>query len=73
MAALFKNTAIEEMLHIETLSERILFLEGEVEMEASRPVDKITRITAMLEKAVGGFFFLPAGEMAPLLVKSCFQ
>ena len=30
LAGLFKRTAIEEMLHIEKLAERILFLKGEV-------------------------------------------
>ena len=32
LAGLFKRTAIEEMLHVERLAERILFLKGEVEM-----------------------------------------
>ena len=35
LALLFKQTAIEEMLHIERLAERILFLKGEVEIAAS--------------------------------------
>lgn len=51
LANLFKRTAIEEMIHIETLAERILFLKGEVEMIASHPVEKITEVRAMLEKA----------------------
>ena len=33
LAGLFKRTAIEEMLHVESLAERILFLGGEVEMD----------------------------------------
>ena len=32
LATLFKRTAIEEMIHVEVLAERILFLGGEVEM-----------------------------------------
>ena len=35
LANLFKRTAIEEMIHIESLAERILFLKGDVEMTAS--------------------------------------
>ena len=35
LANLFKRTAIEEMMHIEKLAERILFLKGEVEIKAS--------------------------------------
>lgn len=52
LAALFKKTAIEEMLHIERLAERILFLKGEVEMVASREVEKVQKITEMLASAV---------------------
>ena len=32
LANLFKRTAIEEMMHIEKLSGRILFLKGDVEL-----------------------------------------
>ena len=53
LAALFKRTAIEEMLHIEKIAERILFLKGEVEMEASEPVQKVTEVEKMLEMAAG--------------------
>lgn len=53
LAGLFKRTAIEEMLHIERLAERILFLKGEVEMEAAAPVQKITDVHKMLETAAG--------------------
>lgn len=41
LANIFKRTAIEEMLHVEDLAERILFLGGEVEMELAEPVQKI--------------------------------
>jgi len=51
LAGLFKRTAIEEMLHIEKLAERIIFLKGDVEIKASAEVKKIHEITAMLEMA----------------------
>lgn len=51
LAGLFKRTAIEEMLHIEKLAERILFLKGEVEMVASDNVKKIHDVRKMLELA----------------------
>ena len=53
LALLFKRTAIDEMMHIEKLAERILFLKGEVEMTAAEPVEKITDVAKMLEKACG--------------------
>jgi len=51
LAGLFRRTAIEEMLHIEQLAERILFLKGEVEMKASEDVKKVHDVKAMLEMA----------------------
>jgi len=51
LAGLFKRTAIEEMIHIERLAERILFLKGEVEMHASQEVKKITDVEGMLKLA----------------------
>lgn len=51
LANLFKKTAIQEMLHIEKLAERILFLKGEVEMVAAEEVQKIHNVNEMLEKA----------------------
>lgn len=51
LANLFKKTAIEEMIHIEMLAERILFLKGEVEMTASKAVKKIHNVKEMLELA----------------------
>lgn len=51
LAALFKRTAIDEMLHIERLADRILFLKGEVEMVAAEDVVKIHDVAKMLEKA----------------------
>ncbi len=51
LALLFKRTAIEEMMHIERLAERILFLKGEVQLVASHTVEKITDPEKMLAKA----------------------
>ena len=52
LSGLFKRTAIKEMMHIELLAERILFLKGDVEMEVSSPNLKIHDIKQILEKAV---------------------
>jgi bacterioferritin len=51
LAGLFKKTAIQEMVHIENLSERILFLKGDVEMKPAHHVEKIHDVKKMLEKA----------------------
>ena len=51
LANLFRRTAIEEMLHIEKLAERILFLKGEVHLKASHEVKKIHDVKSMLELA----------------------
>lgn len=51
LANLFRKTAIEEMMHIEMLSERILFLKGEVELKASHEVKKVNEVKKMLEMA----------------------
>ena len=52
LAGLFKRTAIDEMMHIERLSERILFLKGDVEMAASEGVKKLHNVKDMLDLAV---------------------
>ncbi len=52
LAQLFKKTAIVEMGHVEMLAERILFLKGEVEMQAAAQVEKITDPAAMLAKGI---------------------
>jgi len=52
LARLFKKTAIMEMGHVEALAERILFLKGEVEMQASSKVEKITDPAPILTKAI---------------------
>ena len=51
LAGLFRRTAIEEMMHIERLAERILFLKGEVQLKASEDVKKIHKVKEMLELA----------------------
>jgi bacterioferritin len=48
LAALFKRTAIDEMMHVEKLAERILFLKGEVEMKTSSAVQQIHKVEQML-------------------------
>lgn len=51
LSTLFKRTAIAEMLHIERLADRVLFLKGTIEMKASEEVKQITDVKAMLEFA----------------------
>jgi bacterioferritin len=51
LAGLFKRTAIEEMIHIEMLAERILFLKGEVDMKSSGEVQKVHVVKDMLQMA----------------------
>ena len=53
LAGLFKQTAIEEMLHVERLAERILFLKGEVEMVVGGRVQPIHDVEKMLQLAKG--------------------
>ncbi|MDF1566377.1 MAG: ferritin-like domain-containing protein [Deltaproteobacteria bacterium] len=52
LARLFFQTALEEMRHIETIAERILFLKGEVELKASEEVQKIHDPVEMLKLSV---------------------
>jgi bacterioferritin len=52
-ANLFKKTAIQEMGHVEVLSERILFLKGDVEMKILGDVKKIKDPKEMLKCAAG--------------------
>ena len=51
LAGLLKRIAIEEMGHVERLAERILFLEGEIEMVVAAEVEKIHDPRLMLECA----------------------
>lgn len=51
LAALFKRVAIMEMLHVEHFAERILFLDGEIDMTPRGPVETITEPEAILKRA----------------------
>ena len=51
LAGLFKKTAIEEMGHVETLSERILFLKGDVEIKVAGEVQKLHEPKEMVKCA----------------------
>ncbi len=51
LANLFKKTAIAEMMHIERLAERILFLKGELEMKSANEVQKFSTVEEMLKLA----------------------
>jgi bacterioferritin len=53
LASLFKRTAIEEMMHIEHIADRILFLKGDVELGNADPVKKVHDVTEMLEMVCG--------------------
>ena len=53
LAGLFKNIAVREMIHIETLAERILFLKGDVVMKADAEVKAVTDVREMVEMAAG--------------------
>lgn len=48
LAGLFKRTAIQEMIHVERLAERILFLKGEIEMVVAGEVQKLHDVKDML-------------------------
>ncbi|MDH5719390.1 MAG: bacterioferritin [Spirochaetia bacterium] len=51
LAGLFRKTAIEEMMHVEKIAERILFLKGDVEMKTNGDITKIQDVKKMLETA----------------------
>ena len=51
LAALFKQTAIQEMLHSERIAERLLFLKGDVEMKPNASVQKVHDVAEMLKTA----------------------
>lgn len=48
LAELFRRTAIVEMGHIERIAERILFLNGDVELKPSTEVKQVTDVREML-------------------------
>jgi len=51
LSGLFKRTAIEEMMHVEKLADRILFLKGDVEMVPAGKVQYLKDVKEMLECA----------------------
>jgi bacterioferritin len=51
LAGLFKKTAIEEMMHVEKLAERILFLKGDVDMVPAGKVKQEKEVKEMLKIA----------------------
>ncbi len=51
LANLFKRTAIEEMIHVEKLADRILFLKGDVNMKVGGEVKQVQDVREMLEMA----------------------
>jgi len=51
LALLFKKTAVQEMMHVERLAERILFLKGDVEMGVKAKIEKIHGVKEMLKMA----------------------
>jgi bacterioferritin len=51
LSSLFKRIAIEEMLHVEKLADRVLFLKGEIRMEAADSVKQITEVKEMIKFA----------------------
>lgn len=51
LAAIFKRISITEMIHVEKLAERILFLKGEVYMKYPGPIKYIHEVGAMLKEA----------------------
>ncbi len=51
LSLLLKRTAIMEMTHVELVADRVLFLEGDVEMVVAGPVEKTTDPQAILARA----------------------
>ena len=51
LAGLFRKTAIDEMMHVEKLAERILFLKGDVIMKTAFDAEPIKDVKEMLKKA----------------------
>jgi len=52
LSSMFRRIAIIEMTHVELLAERILFLKGDVVMEAAESVEKIQDVSEILKKAI---------------------
>ncbi len=51
LAGLFKKAAVDEMMHVEKLAERILFLKGDVIMKTAFDAEPIKDVKEMLKKA----------------------
>ena len=51
LANIFKRTAMDEMQHVEIIAERILFLNGEIQLKAGADVESIHEVKEMLEWA----------------------
>lgn len=49
LAGLFRRISIDEMIHVERLAERILFLKGDVLMRAAGEVKQTKNVKEMLE------------------------
>lgn len=70
LAALFRQTAIDEMRHLEMLAERVLFLKGDVEMVPSGPItqnqdpEEILKMAMDMEMAAVETYNKSAGECA---------
>lgn len=82
LSLLFKQKAIEEMMHAERLAERILFLKGDAEMVTAAPVQKIQDVAQMLhfgksseESAVKMYnrFASKCGEHGDSVTKKLFE
>ncbi len=52
LAGIFKKTAIEEMMHTERYAERILFLDGDIDMIPAHKVEHIKEPEEMLKWAM---------------------
>lgn len=82
LSTLFKRIAIEEMLHVEKLADRVLYLKGEIQMEAADSVKQITDVKEMISFAVKSEdeavemynrFAIECGNNADSVTKSLFE
>jgi bacterioferritin len=82
LGTLFKKTAIEEMRHVETIADRILFLKGDILMEPAQRVASINAIQDMLafaakeeEQAINQYnhFAKECGENMDSVTKRLFE
>jgi bacterioferritin len=82
LSTMFRRIAIEEMMHIEKLAERILFLKGDVEMVAAGPVERVTEPEAIVKRAaemeyeaIGIYnnFAIQCGQNADSMSKQMFE